>query len=35
MKADPVQCVVRKYGDPSERTPNNKCPEALKEGAVI
>ena len=27
--------VVRKYGDPSERTPNNKCQEFLKEGVVI
>ena len=35
MKANPVQCVFRKYGDPSERTLNNKCPEALKEGVVI
>ena len=27
--------VVRKYGDPSERTPNNQCQEFLKEGVVI
>ena len=27
--------IVRKYGDPSERSPNNKYQEFLKEGVVI
>ena len=27
--------VVRKYGDSSKRTRNNKCQEFLKEGVVI